>query len=262
MLKKAIGKLKSMLNKIYKRDSIIPNDKTVSPDSNSLSDLQESELNIFHKIQPYTMTSIERVKILLDAITYVTENNIQGDIVECGVWKGGSVMASILQLQALGEVRRLRLYDTFEGMSTPTEDDIDNKGRKAIDRLNREDKYNSNVWAYSTLNEVKENIYKVNSKDYKVDFIKGKVEDTLLEANNLPQEIAILRLDTDWYESTKAELNILYPKVVHGGIIVIDDYGHWKGCKKAVDEYIKENNLKVFLSRVDYTCRVFVKTDL
>ena len=74
-------------------------------------------------------------------------------------------------------------------------------------------------------------------------FIKGKVENSLLESSNLHEKISLLRLDTDWYESTLIELEILYPKLAKGGILILDDYGDWLGSKKAVDEYIKENNL-------------------
>ena len=75
----------------------------------------------------------------------------------------------------------------------------------------------------------------------------------------LPSGIALLRLDTDWYESTKHELEHLYPLLVSGGVIIIDDYGHWKGAKKAVDEYIKDNNLPLLLNRIDYTGRIGIK---
>lgn len=246
-----------MLNKIkgfwgQKKSNLIQS-------SNVYSDLTEKEISLFNRVKPYTMTNIERVKTFLDAIKYITNSEISGDIVECGVWKGGSMMAAILQLNELNQKRNLWLYDTFEGMSEPSALDEDNRGRKALDRLNNEDKYTSNVWAYSTLEEVQKNIESVNSKNLNLSFIQGKVEDTLQNKNNIPDKIAILRLDTDWYESTKAELDILYPKVIKGGIIIIDDYGHWKGCRKAVDEYIENNNLHIFLARVDYTCRVFVK---
>jgi hypothetical protein len=247
-----------MLNKIKR---LLRQEETAQvQDSNAHSDLTETEISIFNWVKPFTMTSIERVKVFLDAIQYVSNSNIPGDIVECGVWKGGSVMAAILQLNRLERKRNLWLYDTFEGMSEPTDSDEDNRGRKALDRLQKEDKYTSNVWAYSTLEEVKKNIEKINSSKLNLNYIKGKVEDTLQDQSNIPNEIAILRLDTDWYESTKAELEILYPRVQKGGVVIIDDYGHWKGCKKAVDEFIENNDLQIFLTRVDYTCRVFVKS--
>ena len=90
-----------------------------------------------------------------------------------------------------------------------------------------------------------------------IKFVKGKVEETL--SIYKPEKIALLRLDTDWYESTKTELEELYDNVVSKGVIIIDDYGHWEGCRKAVDEFIKKRNLCVLLNRIDYTGRLIVK---
>lgn len=93
----------------------------------------------------------------------------------------------------------------------------------------------------------------------KIKFIilKGKVEDTI--PNVLPDTISLLRLDTDWYESTKHELTYLYPKLTKKGILLIDDYGYWQGSKKAVDEYIEEEKLSIFLNRIDLSGRLAVK---
>jgi O-methyltransferase len=87
----------------------------------------------------------------------------------------------------------------------------------------------------------------------------GKVEDTF--PKDTPDKIAILRLDTDWYESTRHELIHLYPKLSIGGVLIIDDYGHWEGARKAVDEYINDNTLRILLNRIDYTGRIAVKMD-
>ena len=109
----------------------------------------------------------------------------------------------------------------------------------------------------SLLDEVKQNLFSVNYNQDNISFFKGKVEDTL--PTDQVEQIAILRLDTDWYESTKHELITLYDKLVPGGILIIDDYGHWSGAKKAVDEFIEERELKLLLNRVDYTCRLAIK---
>ena len=92
----------------------------------------------------------------------------------------------------------------------------------------------------------------------KIRLIKGPVEKTLLNNENLPDKISLLRLDTDFYESTKIELEILYPKVIKGGFLIIDDYGHWKGSRKAVDEYFK--NSLPFIHFIDESCRLIVKS--
>jgi len=253
MIKKIKHRLKSLIQRRLKVESL-------SEQSNIYSDFSKQDITILNTVKPYTMTSPERIKVLLDAVKYVVDNDLEGDYVECGVWKGGSTLAVASLLHSLKkEDKQLWLYDTFEGMSEPTDVDQDLQGRKAKDRLNKEDKKTSWVWAYSGLEEVKKTMCLSNYPTSKITYVKGKVEDTLLK-DKQPEKIAILRLDTDWYESTKIELELLFPKVVKGGIVIIDDYGHWKGSKKAVDEYIKENNLTVFLSRIDYTGRLIVKT--
>ncbi len=223
-----------------------------------LRDFTERDFGIIEKVLPFTMTSPERIKAVIDAIDYIHKNGIQGSIVECGVWKGGSVMAAMLTLIEHGDVdRMIYLFDTFEGMNSPTENDRDINGALAQDRLKREDKKSSWVWALSTLQETKLNVLSTGYKSEKINFIKGEVEKTLIE--NTPDDISLLRLDTDWYESTKIELEYLYPKVVKGGIIIIDDYGHWEGAKKAVDEFIAIQASSVYLHRIDYTGRLFIK---
>jgi hypothetical protein len=226
---------------------------------NVFSDFSSEELEVFSKVSPYTMTSIERVKALMDSVNYISRNNLDGDIVECGVWKGGSILATLLQLKKNGNEKTIWMYDTFEGMSEPTEFDIDNKDRSASQRMAVEDKFTSNVWAYSTLNEVKSNLNQVEDHNCDLRFVVGKVEESLKNTINLPEKIAILRLDTDWYESTKIELEVLFPRLVKNGILIIDDYGHWKGCKKAVDEYFGKFRNSFLLSRIDYTGRLLIK---
>ena len=243
------------LKKIFKKRSA----HLINDISNHYNDFSNDDREIYNIVKPYTMTSPERIKVLLDALNYVVLNNIPGDYVECGVWKGGSSLAVSLMLEKLSKYNiNLWLFDTFSGMSKPTSIDVDNKGNTASERLENEDKNTSLVWAYSELDEVKSNMKISKFPKSNVKYIKGKVEDTLL-MDDIPEKISILRLDTDWYESTKIELEILYPRLVKGGIIIIDDYGHWKGSKKAVDEYLNKNNINVFLHRIDYTARLFVK---
>lgn len=211
-------------------------------------------------VKPYTMTSDERLVTLSRSIDYVVENNIQGDIVECGVWKGGSMMMVAKRLEKLKNTsRKLFLFDTYEGMSEPGTVDIAWDAISAEEKLNSSDKFEGrNVWCYSTLGEVKNNLKLTGYNNDNMFFIQGKVEDTLPHSSI--GKISLLRLDTDWYESTKHELDCLYDKLEIGGILIIDDYGHWQGAKKAVDEFIKERGLKLFLNRIDYTGRLAVKT--
>ena len=165
-------------------------------------------------------------------------------------------MTIALTLLALGETTRsLCLYDTFEGMSSPTINDRRLDGVPAEDALKRDA---SGTLCYASLEDVRANMISTEYPKDKIHFFKGKVEDTM--PANLPSRLAILRLDTDWYESTKHELVHLYPLLHENGVLVIDDYGHWQGAKKAVDEYFHEKGSSIYLHRIDYTGRIIIKT--
>ncbi len=153
----------------------------------------------------------------------------------------------------------LHLFDTFEGMSEPTPEDRNLKGQLATETLANADKATSWSWAYSPLEEVRENLRATGYDPDKIVFVEGKVEDTI--PDHAPAQISLLRLDTDWYESTYHELVHLYPRLSVGGVLIIDDYGHWNGARKAVDQYLGENNLKLLLHRIDYTGRICVKLE-
>ena len=224
-------------------------------------DIPNETIKIYEEVEPYTATSLERVNALLQSVVYITENNIDGEIVECGVWKGGSCMAVAIKLMELEQkTREIWLYDTFEGMTEPTNHDIEietgKKGKELLDGIDKNtDKYN--MWAYAPQEVVINNMKKTGYPIDNIKYIAGNVEKTLKERK--PKKIALLRLDTDWYESTKAELEELYPHVVNGGIIIIDDYGHFEGAKRAVDEYFEKEDNKPLLNRIDYTGRLIVK---
>lgn len=223
------------------------------------SDIQLDEKKIIDEISKFTLTNPERIVSLIRAIKYIEKNKIEGDIVECGVWKGGSIMASLRTLKNLNSFDRdIYLYDTFEGMSEPTEIDESFKGESASAAYFTKNEFWNRIECLSPLQEVQNNVKSINYPIERIHFIKGKVEETIPN-NMIPEKIAVLRLDTDWYESTLHELEYLFPRLVKGGIIIIDDYGHWQGCKKAVDEYIERNNIELFLNRIDYTCRIGVK---
>ncbi len=111
--------------------------------------------------------------------------------------------------------------------------------------------------AYSALDEVKRNLQTIGYPEERISFIKGKVEDTI--PKHAPIRIALLRLDTDWYESVYHSLVQLYPLLSPGGILIIDDYGDWAGARKAVDQYFAEHNLHPLLHRIDSTGRICVK---
>lgn len=225
------------------------------------ADVSASLIETYKKVKPYTMTSPERVFALCEAVKYIHEKNIEGGIVECGVWKGGSMMAVAETLISSGDSsRNLYLFDTFEGMAPPTDKDVDIAGVTAESLLKQSDKTkDDSVWCRATLEMVKSAVNSVGYPSEKIHFVKGMVEQTI--PLNAPDKIALLRLDTDWYESTKHEMEHLFPRLVKGGVLIIDDYGHWKGARKAVDEYLEKNKVKILLNRIDYTGRIAVKVE-
>ncbi|MDR1646903.1 MAG: TylF/MycF family methyltransferase [Zoogloeaceae bacterium] len=233
-----------------------------SPDSPlgelaSVRDLSTEQLDIIRFARPFTMTSVERMAALINAVAHISQNGIEGDIVECGVWRGGSMMIVARTLLACGDrSRSLYLFDTFEGMSLPTETDRSFDGISALSQL-QQTPSGTGIWCHASLEDVRENLFSTGYPPEKIHFIKGKVEDTIPQA--IPPRLALLRLDTDWYESTKHELEHLYPLLNSKGVLIIDDYGHWQGARKAVDEYF--SGRECYLHRIDYTGRILVRTD-
>jgi O-methyltransferase len=225
------------------------------------SDFSDLDRDIIAAVEPFTLTSHFRIFTMIEAVRHVQRNGLEGAFVECGVWRGGSMMAVAQAMQAMKmEPRDLYLYDTFEGMSEPTERDVLNSdGSTSADELLkvRGKGTEGNIWCDASLQDVQGNMGKTGYPAERIHYVVGKVEDTL--PATIPDKIAVLRLDTDWYESTKHELEQLYPRLVPGGLLVIDDYGFWKGAKDAVDEYFAGLGRVPFLARIDATGRVCVK---
>jgi len=223
-------------------------------------DLSPFQRTLLRKVRPYTMTSNERVAVLESAVRHVAAQNYPGAFVECGVAKGGSTMAMAYTLLELGMGDRdLYLYDTFEGMPEPDESDRGRFGEPAARNWRkRRDAEGRSTWINHGLEEVRANLALTGYPASRLHFIKGKVENTL-PAQAPPGAIALLRLDTDWHASTKAELDHLYPRLVRGGIVIIDDYFRWQGARKAVDEYIAANSIPMFWVRVDDSSVIGVK---
>lgn len=221
-------------------------------------DFEEEHVNTFRQVERFTMTRPMRVYSLIEAVKYVVRNGIEGDFVECGVWRGGSVMAMALTLMRLGSKRNIHLYDTFAGMTAPGHDDVTTSGDPASAKFRRLKSGDSTAdWCRSSLPEVTENVIGTGYDASRFFFHEGRVEETL--PSEAPEKIALLRLDTDFYDSTRHELIHLYPLLSHGGVLILDDYGHWQGARKAVDEYIREHNLPLLLNRIDFAGRIAVK---
>ena len=223
------------------------------------SDFTEADLRLDTLVRPYTMTTSERIYQLAKAVEYIEKNAIPGAIVECGVWRGGSMMAAALALLRLGTTsREIYLYDTFEGMPPPKPIDIRHDGVAASEILsNRAKSKDDAYWAYASLEDVRANLASTGYPHERIHYVQGKVEDTLPQTG--PATIALLRLDTDWYSSTRHELMHLYPRLSPEGVLIIDDYGWWKGQKQAVDEYFAQLPFQPLLQRIDSASRICIK---
>jgi hypothetical protein len=220
-------------------------------------DMEPEFTALFADCHRYTMTSPERMYALYKAVEYIVRNRVPGDLVECGVWKGGSSMMMALALAHFGDTTRtLYLYDTFAGMPAPGELDVDYKGADSAPTWESLQRDGHNEWCYSPLDEVKRNLARTGYPAERVVYVQGKVEDTI--PGTLPERTALLRLDTDWYSSTRHELEHLYPGLVAGGVLVLDDYGTWQGARQATDEYFAARG-PLLLNRIDSTGRIAVK---
>ena len=227
--------------------------------------MSEREREIAATTLEYSITSQERIVAVLDAVRYCEARGIPGAFAECGVWRGGSVMAMIYALQDVGgDDRDIWLYDTFEGMTEPTEHDTSRVDRSAKEWWRAAEERGTGrafpqFFNPDVFNEemVRENLRATGYPDERLHFVRGRVEETL--PAQMPDRIALLRLDTDWYESTRHELDHLYPRLVEGGVLIVDDYGHWDGARRAVDEYFAEKGAPLLLSRIDYTGRIAIK---
>jgi len=222
-------------------------------------DFDPEAIEIIQAVQPYTLTSPERIFALIQAVRYIVQARIPGAMVECGVWRGGSMMAVAHTLKRLGQDQvNLYLFDTYAGMPKPAEVDVDCTGQPALLQFAATQQgEDSSAWCYAPLAEVRQNMASTGYDLNRVKFIKGKVEETIPDA--APAQISLLRLDTDWYASTKHELTHLFPRLSAGGVLIVDDYGYWRGSRKAVDEYLAAQGLHLLLHRIDATGRIAIK---
>lgn len=237
-----------------------PADPPPAPDAAAAS---SEDRRIIERALPYTMTGVPRLQALIDAVRYCERRRIPGAFVECGVWRGGSVLAMIAVLQELGVERDLYLFDTFEGMTEPTAADVSAIDRPALETWESAKRDERRAWEElfdpELFNEeaVRETLLSTGYPDERMHFVRGPVEQTL--PSRAPGTLALLRLDTDWYESTRHELEHLYPRLADGGVLIVDDYGHWEGARRAVDEYFEHEADPLLLNRIDYTGRLAIK---
>jgi O-methyltransferase len=229
-----------------------------------LASLEAADRAIVERALPHTMTGVPRLLALIDAVRYLERRGVPGGFAECGVWRGGSVLAMIETLRGAGAAPRdIWLYDTFEGMTEPTDQDVSAFEPPALETWRAATARGERPWAdlfsAAMFDEasVRDTLVATGYAPERLHFVRGPVEETL--PRHMPEgPLALLRLDTDWYESTRHELAHLYPRLVSGGILIIDDYGHFEGARRAVDEYFAQGE-PLLLTRIDYTGRLAVK---
>ena len=234
------------------------------PADGELGQLDAADRAIVERALPYTMTGVLRLEAVVQAVRHCVRRDIPGAFAECGVWRGGSVLAMLLTLQELDAAPRdVHLYDTFEGMTEPTELDTSAHDPPALETWKAARRRDERPWAEMFGSEVfderqvEETLVATGYPAERLHIVKGPVEQTI--PRQAPERIALLRLDTDWYESTRHELAHLYPRLVEGGVLIIDDYGHWEGARRAVDEYFASEAPPLLLNRIDYTGRIAIK---
>ena len=185
-------------------------------------------------------------------IDYILKNNIEGVIIECGVDSGNFEHIWINELIKNNAVRDIYLYDTFGGLVEPSEYDYTCKDAKLFS-MNKDQVYDTwkkhivneeiNGWCYTPLEKVQNRLKSTGYRQDKLHYIEGDVMETLKDKTTIPEKIAVLRLDTDWYESSKCELEQMYDNVVIGGVIIFDDYYHWDGQRRATDDFFASRNI-------------------
>jgi O-methyltransferase len=214
---------------------------------------------VIRRVKPRTMTSPEKLYGLIMATRYIDAHQVPGAIVECGVWRGGSMQAAAFTLLEAGSSDRdLHLFDTFEGMPPPSEHDKRPGGRTAEEMLRNSDR-DAKIWAVADLDDVRTAMDETGYPAERIHYHPGMVEETI--PRDAPERISILRLDTDWYESTRHELEHLYDRLSPGGVLIIDDYGGWEGSRKATEEFLAKTGAPLLLLPIS-AGRIAVKPNI
>lgn len=215
-------------------------------------DMDPAFIPLYNECKPYTLIRVERMYSLYKAVQYIVKKGIRGDFVECGVWKGGASMLMAKTLLSMNVTdRKIYMYDTYEGMTRPTEEDrsVMSGTTPVLELWQKNQSGDHNDWCYGPLEGVQTTMKATGYPSENLIFVKGPVEETL--PKTMPGPVALLRLDTDWYSSTKHEMEHLFPLLVPGGVLILDDYGYWAGARQAVDEYLNQQKIALLLHRDD-----------
>lgn len=207
----------------------------------------------FEQVRSKMMLSIERLYDLYLACQYVDKAAILGGVVEVGTWKGGALGMAILS--SANSERQIVGFDTYAGHFRPAADELDVRGHSMRDRFD-EAAERGESWAEADVDECREFLVSLRAPSPSIDLVKGDVKETLKFWQ--PEPISILRIDCDWYLESLVSLEVLWPHVSMGGIVILDDYGHHSGQRRAVDEFFADRPLK--FTHVDYSCLSVVKT--
>ncbi|MDE0805160.1 MAG: class I SAM-dependent methyltransferase [Acidimicrobiales bacterium] len=225
--------------------------------------LDDGERSILSAVDGITLVNPLGLHALVQAVDYVVEREIPGAFVECGTYRGGCAMAVAMRLVQLGATdREIHLFDTFEGMPPPARPDdqltylSDGQSIGELFEDARSDEAKSAAWFSDVETIARDNVLGTGFPAERLHLVRGKVEDTI--PDHAPASIAVLRLDTDWYESTIHELEHLYPRLSSNGVLVVDDYGVLEGARDATDEYFAEHG-SVLLHRINFAVRQAIK---
>lgn len=226
--------------------------------------LRPGKVHAVYKVLPNTMLPMSRLFDAYDAVATINAENLAGDVVECGVWNGGCVgLMAISHQRHSGPQRKFHLFDSFEGLPQPSSHDTE-----VVDGFNAE---NHSVGSQDGLVAIGAcaGISQPAVEKFLVDrlglpreqfvFHVGWFEETVPSAATAIDKIALLRIDGDWYSSTKVCLDNLFDKVVPNGVIIIDDYGTFSGCRKAVDDFLEAAGIRPEIHHSDQDCIYFRK---
>ena len=225
------------------------------------SEFDESDRDIVNEVIAANLTMVSRERLYSTAMAchHVLRANVPGDFVECGVWRGGNAVIAGDIFHRHDPSRKLWLYDTYAGMTQPS--DVDKRvsdNTAAIHEYATKNRQGGSDWCFASLQDVRSQFENRGLLSDGVRFVVGDVTETLRHKENLPESISVLKLDTDWYKSTKAELEVLYPLLSPGGVLILDDYGYWQGTQKAVDEFFTARP-RPYFQYVDEAGRAGVK---
>lgn len=201
---------------------------------------------VFRRVSEYTMLSLPRLKALYRLAREIERGGVAGALVECGVYRGGSAAVMAYAGRHAPAPRPLWLFDSFQGLPRPSPED----GAKA------REEYHAG-WCQGSAEDVREVFRLLGIPLSRLHVVEGWYQDTFPKAQVRP--ISLLHIDADWYESVKLCLEKFYDAVEPGGFVVLDDYGYWEGCRKAVDEFFQRRALRARLIQVDYTGHYFEK---